>query len=362
MTSAKATSMADLLAKHKTTFITVHKGEIVKGKVTKLTSSEILLDINAKTEAVVMEKERKLLKALLSTIKVGDTVDAQVLNPESDMGQTVVSLRRFMDEKMWEQLQQIQKNQQKLSVHIKAQTKGGYLVELPQGLDGFLPNSHISFSQDKQDLVGQTLSVMIAELNKETRKIILSQKPVLGQADFDELVESLSVGKKLEAIVSHITTFGMFVSIPMKTKKDEDTFLDGFVHISEISWEKVHDVSEHFAVGDSVEAVVLKIDKANKRLDLSIKQLTQDPFEAVIKEFPLDKKVTGIIGKTTDTGLEVDLGIEEGIDACIRKEKIPPTVTYEEGQKVNLTVSEIDNKKHRIYLTPVLLEKPLTYR
>lgn len=354
--------MADLLTRHKTTFISVHKGDIVKGKVTKLTSGEILLDINAKTEAVVMEKERKLLKALLATLKVGETVDAQVLNPESDMGQTVVSLRRFMDEKMWDQLLQIQKNQQKLQVHVKGQTKGGYLVELPQGLDGFLPNSHISFSQDKQDLVGKTLSVMIAELNRETRKIIVSQKPVLGQADFDEIVESLPVGTKVEAIVSHITSFGTFVSIPAKTKKGEDTFLDGFVHISEIAWEKVHDVSEHFAVGDSIEAVIIKIDKSNKRLDLSIKQLTQDPFEVVIKEFPIDKKVSGTIKRVTEMGIEIDLGIEEGIEAMIRKEKVPPTVIYEKGQKVDLTVSEIDNKKHRIYLTPVLLEKPLTYR
>lgn len=360
-TGSGSKTMAELMAKQKSSFITVHKGDIVKGVITKLTSSEILLDINAKTEASVMEKDRKLVHVMMTTLKVGDTVDAQVLNPESDNGNTVVSLRRFMEQKVWEKLADLQKNQEKIDVVVRGITKGGYLVDTPQGVDGFLPNSHVSFKQDTNDIVGKTLSVMIAELNRETHKLIVSQKPVIGQADFDSIIKTLKTGQKVNAIVSHITAFGVFVNIPVKGKKDEETFLDGLIHISEVAWEKVTDLSNMFEVGEEVEAVIIKIDTNSKRIDLSIKQLTTDPFEEVAKKYSVDQKITGKVQKVTEQGVVIDLG-EEYIEGFIRKEKIPPTTTYKEGQELTLTVAEIDKKKHRMYLAPVLLDKPLMYR
>lgn len=361
MSSAKATSMAELMAKHTSPFVTVHKGDMVKGVITKLTPSEILLDINAKTEAVVLEKDRNLVRALMSMLKVGDTVDAQVLNPESETGNTVVSLRRFIDEKLWELLGTLQKDHKKVDVTVKAQTKGGYLVETPMGIDGFLPNSHVSFTEDTTEMVGKKLSVMIAESNRETRKLIVSQKPVLGQADFDALAKKMKKGEKFEGIVSHITSFGVFVNLPVKNEKGEETFLDGLIHISEISWDKVTDLSGMFTVGDTVEVVVTGVDTASKRIELSIKQLTADPYQELMKQFAPEQKVTGTVEKATEQGVVFDLGAE-GVEGFVRKEKIPPTTKYEAGQKVNLTVTEVDAKKHRVYLTPVLLEKPLMYR
>ena len=355
--------MAELMARQKSTFVTVHKGDMVKAIVTKLTPSEILLDINAKTEAVVLEKEKHLVRAMLAALKVGDTVMAQVLNPESDTGNTVVSLRKFIDEKMWEDLQEILKNQEKIEVVITGITKGGYLVDTPQGLNGFLPNSHISFKQDTKDLVGQTLSVMIAELNRETRKLIVSQKTVLGQEDFDALAGTLKTGSKVDAIVSHVTAFGIFVAVPVKSKKNEEAFLDGFIHISEVAWERVTDLSGMFSVGDAVEAMVIGVDAGSKRVELSIKKLTADPFEELMKQYAVDQKVSGTVEKVTPTGVVINVGSEDNqVEGFVRKEKIPPTVTFEVGQKVTMTVSQVDAKKHRVYLTPVLLEKPLTYR
>jgi len=360
--TSKASSMAELMARQKSTFITVHKGDIVKGIITKLTPSEILLDINAKTEAVVLEKEKHLVRALLSMLKTGDTVNAQVLNPESDTGNTVVSLRRFIDEKMWESLSSVQKNHEKINVSVKGTTKGGYLVQTQQGLDGFLPNSHVSFKQDTKDLVGQTLSVMIAELNRETRKLIVSQKTVLGQDDFDALAKNLKSGESTDAVVSHVTPFGIFVSIPVKDR-GEEAFLDGFIHISEIAWERVSDLSGMFSVGQSIQAIVLSVDTTSKRIDLSIKKLTQDPYEDILKQYVIDQKVMGIVTKVADSGVTIDLGVEgQQVEGFVRKEKIPPTVNFEVGQKVTMTISQVDTKKHRVYLTPILLEKPLTYR
>ncbi len=367
--SSKASSMAELMAKQKSSFVTVHKGDKVSGVVTKLTRSEILLDIGTKTEAVVLEKEKHLVRALMSMLKLGDKVEAQVLNPESDNGNTVVSLRRFIDEKMWEILADIQKNHEKIEVAIKGITKGGYLIQTQQGLDGFLPNSHVSFKQDTHDLVGQTLSVMIAEQNRETRKLIVSQKTVFGQEDFDALAKIVKVGKSVDAIVSHITPFGIFVSIPVKNpsagsgQEKEEAFLDGFIHISEVAWGRVNDLSGMFSVGQALEAIVLDVDTSSKRIELSIKKLTADPYEELLKGYKVDQKVNGVVARITDSGIIIDLGEDnEQVEGFLRKEKIPPTVKFEVGQKVTMTIAQIDSKKHRVYLTPVLLEKPLTYR
>ncbi len=353
--------MAELMASHKSPLITLHKGEEIKGVITKLTPSEILLDINAKTEAVVLEKERKYIRAMMSLLKVGDTVTVTVLNPESDTGNSVVSLRKYIDSNMWNKLIETEKNHEKIDVMIKNATKGGYIVETKEGLDGFLPNSHISFQQNTQEIIGSTLNVMIAEIHPETHKLIVSQKTVLGSKDFDELAKSLKIGEKVSVIVAHIAPFGLFLSIQVKDKEKKDTFLDGFIHISEVSWDKVSDLAAIYAIGDTIEAQVVGFDSSAKRVDLSIKRLTNDPFEEILKQYKVDQKVTGTVSKISDTGVVIDME-EEGIEGFIRKEKIPPTTKYEIGQKVTLTVSQTDVKKHRVYLTPVLLEKPLTYR
>src|SRR3989304_2234362 len=125
----KATSMADLMKKvaaNKTPFVSPHKGDMLTGTITKLTSGEILLDINAKTEAVVLEKDKSILNKILSSFKVGDKVPVQVLNPESDFGYPVVSLRRSMGDITWERLTKLQKSQEAVEVTLDMATKGGY--------------------------------------------------------------------------------------------------------------------------------------------------------------------------------------------------------------------------------------------
>ena len=117
-TTKKATSMADLMKSVNSNFIVPRKGESLEGTITKLTSSEILVDIGAKTEATVLEKDKRLLKNLLNQLKVGDKVTVSVLNPESDMGNSVVSLRRFAEDRVWVELEDLFKKKQKLEIEI----------------------------------------------------------------------------------------------------------------------------------------------------------------------------------------------------------------------------------------------------
>lgn len=356
--------MAELMAKHTTSLQTLQKGQTVTGKITKVTPGEITMDVNAKTEAVVMEKDRRLLKQLLHFIKEGDTVEATVIYPESESGYPVVSLRKFIDAQMWEKLEKIQKDAEKLDVMVTEATKGGFLVEADNGVSGFLPNSHVSMGQTPESLVGQKIKASIVELSRDNRKVVFSQKGVLSVDDFKALIDTYKAGTKVKGVVSGITSFGLFVSLPAGKKDGQAQYVDGLVHISEVSWEKVEDLSERFAMGDEVEAVVIGADKDSKRIDLSLKRLTADPFAAVTEAFPVDKKVNGVIVDINDLGVTLDLG-EVGdttVEGMIKKDKIPPTTTYEVGQTVKATVVSVDGKRRKVMLTPVLLEKPLMYR
>lgn len=378
--SSKASTMADLMKTASSSLVTPKKGAILEGKITKLTSAEILVDINAKTEAVVMEKDRNLLKKLLSMLKVGDKVSVQILNPESDTGNSVVSLRRFIDDIVWKKLDLLLKNQEPLGVVVDMSTKGGFLVTAKDGVSGFLPTSHISGLDGGSSLVGKTIKVVLLEINRPMHKIIFSQRKVLSVKDFQTLVKELAVGQQIDSIITNVANFGIFVSIPLKedpigfsrspsgsirTRLTEQSdgagkFAEGFIHISEASWENIPDIFSKFKAGDKIKTVILDFDRDARRVNLSIKRLENDPFEQKLDEFTVDKKLKATVMKIISTGVLLDLG--DNITGIIKKEKIPVKTTYEEGMALDVTVSSIDKKRHRVEVAPVLKEKPIGYR
>lgn len=353
--------MADLLKNHTSSFVALKKGDTIKATVSKLTPTEILLDVNTKTEAVVLEKDRKIMKHLLHLINVGDTVEATVLSPESDLGYPLVSLRRFADNATWQLLDELLQSGEKITITVTDATKGGFLIEADNGISGFLPNSHIGLGEDADTLVGKNIQASVVDLNRENNKVIFSQKGILTADEFKKVVTTVKKGEKIQGVISGITSFGMFVTIPHVI---HDKSVEGLVHISEISWEKVQDIAVKFSVGEEVEAVVLGSDADSKRVDLSIKRLTADPFEEITKAYPLEKKVSGKVTAIDEAGVSLALPKvgEITVDAMIRKDKIPPTTKYAIGQTITATVTQVDSRKRRVLLTPVLLEKPLMYR
>lgn len=360
----RATSMAQLMQSVKTQKLT--RGENVSGVITKLTPQEILVDVNAKSEAVVLEKDRRLLRSLLASLKVGDTVLVQVLNPESDMGHPVVSLRRFLDSRLWEEITKKEKERKPVTTFIREVTKGGYLVDTETGLSGFLPNSQVTISKNSgdshnpQELIGKKIELFIVEQNRKLRKLIFSQKPVIGSKDFDELVKELHTGDKISPIITNIAQFGVFVTIPVKG----DKFVDGLIHISEIAWDETETIPKDFKVGEPVDAIILGFDREAKRVDLSIKQLTKDPFEELVGGLVIEQKVKGTVTKVSSLGVTLDVVLPQGgiVEGLIRKDKIPPTKVYEIGESVEATIAQIETKKHRLLLVPVLTAKPIGYR
>lgn len=351
-----ATSMEELMRSAVATFVTPRKGDNIPGVITKLTRSEILVDIDAKTEAVVLEKDRQILSSIMSSLKVGDKVTVSVLNPEGDLGNPVVSLRRFVDDIVWEKLRSLQRNKEVLQLNVDSITKGGFLVTSQDGTSGFLPNSHASTLENPQNLIGKKIKAVVLELNRELHKIIFSQKQVLGIDDFKKSIKSLKVGQKIDAIISNISSFGIFLLIQQKDIGP----VEGFIHLSEVSWENIASISDNFKISQKIEAEIIGFEEDSRRVLLSIKRLTPNPLEAKLKEYTSDKRIKGEVVKVIATGVLLDLG--EGIIGIIKKEKIPPNVTYKEGQVVDAIVSKIDTKRHRVILSPVLLEKPIGYR
>lgn len=351
-------AMAQLLAKHKDRFVTLKKGESVKAKITKLTHNEILVDAGTKTEAHVLERDKRIVHTIMDQFKVGDTVEVNVLNPEADSGQPVVSLRRFLGNMAWTQLEELQEKSEQLEVVVKDATKAGYVVDTAMGISGFLPQSHVSFSQDGF-AVGQTVTVTVLELNRPDNKVIFSQKKSLSAEEFAQLTKKYKVGEKVKVTVLNVTPFGLYVALPHGTKEGNE--LEGFIHISETAWEKVADMSGLFTPGQEIEAVLTRFDSETRRVSLSIKRLTADPFDILLEKYPVDKKIKGTVTAIEDGDILFSFGEEETI-GVLRKDKIPPTTTYTEGQEVNLTIADHDKRKHRILVSPVLLEKPMGYR
>lgn len=353
--------MAELMAKHASAFTILKRGEKVNATVNKITNNELFVMVNGKIEALVLEKDRNLFKQMVGMLNVGDTVEATVLSPENELGMPVVSLRHFLEDKLWVSLEELQKTQVKIQITINEATKGGYVVVSETGIGGFLPNSHTAVGETAETLVGQTIKASIVDLNREQNKVIFSQKGILSTEEFKSQTAHLKAGNVVAGVISGVTSFGLFVSIQKATG---DGYLDGLVHISEVSWEKTEDLSTHYSVGQKVEAVVVGVDADAKRIDLSIKRLSQDPFDEIAKAYPVDKKVSGEIVSIGEVGVVVALPAvgETAVEGLIKREKISPNTKYEVGQKVNVTVSQIDNRKRKILLTPVLLEKPLMYR
>jgi len=353
--------MAKLLVSKNAMVNPIRKGDIIKGTITKLTRAEILVDVGGKAEAVVLERDKRILQTLMDTLHVGDEVSVSVLSPESDNGHPIVSLRRFIDDKVWDNLATLQKKRELTPVQIVDMTKGGYVVQMERSVSGFLPQSHVMYSQNNNASVGDTIQVYVQDLKRQEGKIIFSQKQSLTPEEFKAVMDTYKKDQTVTASIENITPFGLFVSLPF-TKKDtgDKQTVDGLIHISEVSWEKVSDISDEHSVGDKIEAVVIGFDTDAKRVDLSVKRMSDDPFTQVAKKYPVDKKINATVLKVIDGNVQVQL--EDGVEGVIRKEKVPPNKTYNTGDVVNLVVSHIDGKRRKIELSPVLLEKPLGYR
>ncbi len=350
-------TMEELMSAYGGVFKHFNVKDKVMAKITYIDNKKVLLDIGGKTEGLVTEKAYKLAEDYIKTLKVGDMVEGVVLVSETRDGYTVLSLKQAAQKQAWDRIEKIFAAGTPIKVEAKAVNQSGVIVEV-DGITGFIPTSQLGREVGKkpEDLVGHKFEAKIIDFDKEQNKIVLSEKEV-SQAEeigkFRDALKDIKEGTESDGVVTTVYDFGAFVKI-----ESDKVPLEGLVHISELSWDKVQNASDVIKVGDKVKVKV--IGKKNEKLALSIKQTLKDPWTDADKKYPKDTKVEGKVVRISDFGMFVSL--EPGVEGLVHITKIPPTQKYEVGDDVNVTVEEIDPKAKKMSLGLVLTSKPIGYK
>lgn len=352
------TTMEELLAMESENVKGLRKGEMVDGVVTEVTSKTIYIDIGAKTEGVVLGKEFEREKDFIRKLKPGDKVNAYVGSIEDERGQILLSLRKASEDFAWNKYEDLMNSGDTVEVKGRELNRGGVIVDALFQLQGFIPGSQIgSVWQGKLDaLVGHSVTVKVIEVNREQNRLVFSEKAVSDaekMAKVAKAIGKLKLDNLYDAEITQVAPFGLFVKI-----KSEGEEIEGLVHISEVSWQKIDDLTGLYKIKDSVKVKVINLD--NNRVQFSIKQLLQDPWLNLDEKYPLDMKSVGKVVRLTSFGALVQL--ELGIEGLIHISKIPPELSINEGDNVDVYIESVDKKNRRISLGLVLSQKPIGYK
>jgi small subunit ribosomal protein S1 len=326
-------------------------GDVVEGMVTSVRKHEVWVDLGAGGIGVIFRRE-----VGSNRLEEGQPITASVVDPELEEGYALLSLKRAAKDRGWSELQRIFDEQEIVEVSAYDANRGGLLIEL-EGIRGFLPVSQLAAEHyprvsdaDKDEiltklnaLVTQTLKVRILDVSRKDNKLIFSEKEAV-RDDMQSKLTQLKVGDIVEGVVTGIIDFGVFVNVDS---------IEGLVHISEISWERVEDPRKYVKVGDKIKAKIIAIDK--DRLSLSIKQMSEDPWLSEVKKFKKGELVEGKITRITPFGAFVQLS--PAVEALVHvsemsdDESIDPEKIFKLNEKKKFKVLEIDTENRKIALS-----------
>ncbi len=340
-------------------------GDTVEGEVIDVSSNEIYLDLTPFGTGVVLGKE---IKDGLGTgkLKIGDKAIATITDLENEDGYIELSIREASYEKAWDNIESKKDTQDKVEIKVLSANKGGLLVEV-NGISGFLPVSQLSSKNyprvedgDKnkilnllKKLVGQELEVRIIDADRETEKLIVSEKAAQSERD-KEIISSLKVGDVIEGEASGVVDFGAFVKFSLNTEDGKDERkLEGLVHISELAWQLIEDPRSIIKVGDKVKAKIIGID--NDKISLSIRALLTDPWSKIDKKYKIGDIVKGTVNKINHFGAFVYLDQDiHGLAHISEMSEAFPGKNLEEiikiGEIYNWRILSIEAKNHRMGL------------
>lgn len=358
--SAAPKTMEELLAISSTPLKTFSRGEFVIGTVVEMRPKTLFLDIGGKTEGIITGKELGLVSDFTSQLKLGDKVKAQIRVLENERGQTLLSLRKTAFEQSWEFFEKALKEKSIVKVKGKEINRGGAVVMAPFGLFGFIPGSQIGkkFEGDPSNLVGKQIGVKVLEVDQTKNRLVFSERMVSEPkvvAKEKKMMEELKEGKKFEAKIVRVEPFGLFITVSIKKEELE---LEGLVHISEVSWEKISGLNRIYKAGDKAKVVLLN--KIGEKLQFSIKRLITDPWVDIKKKYPPETSVSGKVVQITNFGALVNL--EPGIEGLIHISKIPPTTILKVGEKVKCFIEHVDQQRRRLSLELAPTSKPIGYK
>ena len=365
-------TMEELLAEQDADIKSFKHGDVVEGTVVRIDRDEILVDIGAKSEGVVSNRELYGRHAESAPqLAVGDVVLVYVLQPESQEGHVVLSLRRAGLERKWRSMQEQFETGAIIDAPVIDHNKGGLIVDC--GIRGFVPISQIvdfprrpqndqprdaaqEIAEKLQPYVGRKLRLKILEVNRKANRLILSEKVALYEErreKRDELFSSLQVGQKVSGTVRSIAPFGVFIDLGG---------IDGLVHKSELSWNKVNNPESGYKVGDQVEAEVIDINHERGRISLSIRKLQPDPWHSTVADFKVGDVIDGTVTKLVNFGAFVR--VRDGLEGLIHISELShqrvahPGDVVHEGQTLKLKIISLDSERHRLGLSLKQAEEP----
>lgn len=369
--SSKNITMEELLASQPQKLTIFHRGQEVEGEVVAISPKEIILDLGGKSEGILPARDSK-------DLKVGSILKAYVVLPENENGQVVLSLSpqskispsHFRGHGInWTRFESAQRGKSKLQGKVLEVNKGGLIVEV-EGARGFLPNSQVGFellskSGAMEELIGENLTVTVIEVDGQNNKLIFSQRGQITK-ESQEKLKSFKAGQKEKGKIVAILPFGLVVEVngPARNASSPDNATslragasvaggtEGLVFISDVSWDRLEDLSKDFKTGEELDVLVLGLDEELGRLNLSIKQLTEDPFVNLVKDYPADEVVKGEVVTVTDAGVAVK--IKDNIEGFLPASKIGQ-VTYEAGKEMTFLVDSVDSGRRRINLAPFVI-------
>jgi small subunit ribosomal protein S1 len=326
--------------------------DVLEGTVTSIKKHEVWIDLGAKGVGVVMRREI----GHGQVIEEGQTITVSVIDPELDEGHALLSMRRAVKDRGWEELERMFQTSEIVEIQPYDANRGGLLVEL-EGIRGFLPVSQLAAGHyprvsgaDKDEilqklnaLTAQTLRVRILDVSRKDNKLIFSEKEAV-KDDMAIRFATLKVGDEVEGVVTGVIDFGAFVNVDG---------IEGLIHISEISWERVDNPRNYVKVGETVKAKIIAIDK--DRLSLSLKQMSEDPWLSEVKSFKPGDVVEGKITRITPFGAFVQLS--SAVEALVHvsemsdDEGVDPEKLFQLNEKKQFKVLDVDTENRKIALS-----------
>ena len=329
----------------------IKAGDMVEGAVMSVKKHEVWIDLGANGIGVISRRE-----VGGGDMKEGDSITSSVIEPDLEEGYSLLSMKKASKERGWGELDRVFAEQEIVEATAYSANRGGLLIEL-EGIRGFLPVSQLSAENyprvsdaDKDEiltklnsLVGKPLRLRILDVSRKDNKLIFSEKEAI-RDDVQARLSGLKVGDVVEGMVTGVIDFGAFVNVDG---------IEGLVHISEISWERVENPRKYVKIGERVKAKIIAIDK--DRLSLSIKQMSEDPWLSEVKQFKKGEVVAGKITRITPFGAFVQLS--PAVEALVHVSEmsdddgVDPEKLFKLNETKNFKVLEIDTENRKIALS-----------
>lgn len=345
----------DFMEQIEDSMVKIYPRDIVKGTVISVKDDEVYVDIRYRADGIIKSDEMtdEQRTNTHEHFHEGDEIDVYVIKLDDGEGNVVLSTQRVEGLKNWTKLMEKYEAGETVEAMITGENRGG-LVANVMGINGFIPASQIAtyFVKNFKQYIGQTLECKFLSVDERKRRVVLSARAVL-EEQLDSVWDKIVVGETIKGKVVRMTDFGAFVDLGG---------VDGLIHVSDISWQRIEKPSDILEIGQEVEPIVLKANRERNRISLGLKQLMPKPFEVFKEKNKPGDVVKGTVVNLLDFGAFVRL--DEGVEGLIHVSQIAhhhvekPSDEFNIGQELEVKILEIDEERQRIALSTRALEEP----